>query len=179
MLQQLQNLASDNTIRLGTRLTIHGYQTCPLLEFFPTIGAWTNVMLCFSESWVEDCLEVNFRYVDYQPLAHLSYSSYVCCRSVRVTRAKRYLSVRVSINVSIPKRLQISCSIDLCYIKIICCIWNIHSHSCTRNYENCDIQGGAIHITTSMQQSWRWCSHGRKAFECLITLKCPLQISLL
>ena len=49
--------------------------------------------------------------------AHLSYSSYVCWRSVCATRAKRYLSVQVSINVSIPKVFQINCSIDLCYIK--------------------------------------------------------------
>ena len=49
--------------------------------------------------------------------AHLSYSSYVCWRSVCATRAKCYLSVQVSINVSIPKGFQINCSIDLCYIK--------------------------------------------------------------
>ena len=40
-----------------------------------------NVLL--SEYRVEDCLELNFRYVDYQPLAHLSYSSYVCWRCVK------------------------------------------------------------------------------------------------
>ena len=72
----------------------------------------------FAESRVEDCLELNFRYVDYQPLALLSYSAYVCWRSVRETRVKRYSRVQVSINISIPKRFQINCSIDLCYIKI-------------------------------------------------------------
>ena len=37
MLQQLQYLASDNII--------HGYQTCPLVEFFfPRIGARMDVM---------------------------------------------------------------------------------------------------------------------------------------
>ena len=37
MLQQLQNLASDDII--------HGYQTCPLVEsFFPRMGAWTDVV---------------------------------------------------------------------------------------------------------------------------------------
>ena len=74
MLQQIQNLSSDNTM--------HDYQTCPLLEF-----------ACNAESWVEHCLELNFRYVDYQALVQLSYSSCICWRSVRATRAKRYLSV--------------------------------------------------------------------------------------
>ena len=37
MLQQLQNLASDDII--------HGYQTCPLVEYlFPRTGARTGVM---------------------------------------------------------------------------------------------------------------------------------------
>ena len=54
----------------------------------------------FAKSRVEDCLELNFRYVDYQPLVYLSYSSYVCWISVRETRAKCFLSVRVSINAS-------------------------------------------------------------------------------
>ena len=92
----------------------------------------------FAESWVEDCLELNFRYVDYQPLALLSYSSYVCWRSVR--RVEHYLRVRVSIIVSIHKRFQINCSIDLCYIKIAV-------SETLPLHENCDIQGGAIHIT--------------------------------
>ena len=38
-------------------------------------------------------------------------------RDVCATRAKHYLSVGVSINVSIPKGFQINCSTDLCYIK--------------------------------------------------------------
>ena len=50
----------------------------------------------FAESQVEDCLDMNFRYVNYQTLAHLSYSSYVCWISVCATRAKCFLSVRVS-----------------------------------------------------------------------------------
>ena len=54
MLQQLQNLANDDTL--------HGYQT------FPLLGAWTDNVL-FAESRVEDCLELKFRYVDYQPCA--------------------------------------------------------------------------------------------------------------
>ena len=65
MLQQLQNLASDDTI--------HGYQTCPLVEsFLPNSYK-------IAESQIEDCLELNFWYVDYQPLAVLPilYSSYV------------------------------------------------------------------------------------------------------
>ena len=52
--------------------------------------------MSFAKSRVEDCLELNFRYVDYQTLAYLSYSSYVCWISVRATRAKRFISVRVS-----------------------------------------------------------------------------------
>ena len=56
--------------------------------------------MSFAESQVEDCSELNFRYVDYQTLAHLSYSSYICWISVRATRAKRFLSDQVSINVS-------------------------------------------------------------------------------
>ena len=48
MLQPSQNLASDDTI--------HGYhQSCPLLEFFPRIDVF------FAESWVEECLELNFK----------------------------------------------------------------------------------------------------------------------
>ena len=66
MLQQLQNLASDDTI--------HGYQTRPLLEFFSENRCLNGFNVLFAESWVEDCLELNFRYVDCQPLAHLSYS---------------------------------------------------------------------------------------------------------
>ena len=74
----------------------YGYQTCPLVENRCLNGC--NVS--FAESWVEDFLELNFRYVDYQTLAHLSYSSCVCWISVRATRAQRFLSVRVSINAS-------------------------------------------------------------------------------
>ena len=110
MLQQLQTLASDGTI--------HGFQTCLLLGFFSENRCMNGCNVLFAESRVEDCLELNFRYVDYQPLAHLSYSSYVRWRSVHETRVKCYSRVQVSINVSIPKRFQIDCSIDLCYIKI-------------------------------------------------------------
>ena len=45
-------------------------------------------------------LELNFKYADYQTLAHLSYSSCVCLTSVRATRAQCFLSVRVIINAS-------------------------------------------------------------------------------
>ena len=92
MLQQSQNLASDNTI--------HSYQTCPLLEFFSENRYLNGCNVLLAESWVEDCLELNFSYLDYQPLVHLSYSFYVCWRFVRVTRVKHYLRVRVSINAS-------------------------------------------------------------------------------
>ena len=55
MLQQLQNLASDDIL--------HGYQTYPVVESFPMLER-----MSFAESRVEDCLELNFRYVDYQTL---------------------------------------------------------------------------------------------------------------
>ena len=60
------------------------------------------------------------------------------------TRAKRYLSVQVSINVSIPKGFQINCSIDLCYIKTA-----ISETLPLYSIELYDIQGAAIHITNS------------------------------
>ena len=56
--------------------------------------------ISFVLSRVEDCLELNFKYVDYQTLAHLSYSSCVCLTSVRAARAQRFLSVRVLISDS-------------------------------------------------------------------------------
>ena len=56
--------------------------------------------ISFAISRVEDCLELNFKYVDYQTLAHLSYSSCVCLTSVRAARAQRFLSVRVLISDS-------------------------------------------------------------------------------
>ena len=82
-------------------ILIHGYQTCPLVESF------SGCNVSFAE--VEDCLELNFRYVDYQTLAHLSYSSYVCWISVCAARAKRFLSVRVSINASKPDQNETHC----------------------------------------------------------------------
>ena len=85
-LQQLQNLARNDKI--------YGYQTCLLVESFSENRCLNKCNVLFAESLVEDCLELNFRYVDYQPLlAHRSYSSYVCWRSVRATGAKHFLSV--------------------------------------------------------------------------------------
>ena len=54
----------------------------------------------FAVSQIEDCLELNFRYVDYQTLAHLSCSSCVYWISARATRAQHFLSVRESISAS-------------------------------------------------------------------------------
>ena len=54
----------------------YDYQTCPLLESYRC-----NINILFVKSQIEDCLELNFKYVDYQTLAHLSYSSYVCWTS--------------------------------------------------------------------------------------------------
>ena len=56
--------------------------------------------ISFAISRVEDCLELNFKYIDYQTLAHLSYSSCVCLTSVHAARAQRFLSVRVLISDS-------------------------------------------------------------------------------
>ena len=56
--------------------------------------------ISFAISRVEDCLELNFKYVDYQTLAHLSYSSCACLTSVRAARVQRFLSVRVLISDS-------------------------------------------------------------------------------
>ena len=47
----VSNLASDDTI--------HGYQTCSLLQF-----CLNGCNVLFAESGVEDCLELNFRYAD-------------------------------------------------------------------------------------------------------------------
>ena len=65
------------------------------------VDRWLNrCNISFAISRVEECLELNFKYVDYQTLAHLSYSSCVCLTSVRATRAQRFLSVWVLINTS-------------------------------------------------------------------------------
>ena len=56
--------------------------------------------ISFAISRVEDCLELHFKYVDYQTFAHLSYSSCVCLTSVRAARAQCFLSVRVLISDS-------------------------------------------------------------------------------
>ena len=92
MLQQLQNLTSDDII--------HGYQTCPLIEFFSEDRCLNGCNVSFAVSQIEDCLELNFRYVDYQTLAHLSCNSCVYWISVRATRAQHFFSVRESISAS-------------------------------------------------------------------------------
>ena len=56
--------------------------------------------ISFAKSRVEDCLELNFKYVDYQTLAHLSYTSCVCWSSVHATRVQCFLSVQVLISAS-------------------------------------------------------------------------------
>ena len=52
MLQQLQNLTSDDII--------HGYQTCLLIESF--FRGQVFERMSFAVSQIEDCLELNFRY---------------------------------------------------------------------------------------------------------------------
>ena len=69
MLQQLQYLASDNT----------WLPDLSAIRIFSKNRRLKGCNVLFAESQVEDCLELNFRYVDYHPLTHLSYSSYVCC----------------------------------------------------------------------------------------------------
>ena len=54
----------------------------------------------FAVSQIEDCLELNFRYVDYQTLAHLSCSSCVYWIPVRATRVQCFISVQESISAS-------------------------------------------------------------------------------
>ena len=76
MLQQLQNLTSD--------YIIHGYQTCPLSEDRCLNGC--NVS--FAVSQIEDCLELNFRYVDYQTLAHLYPAVLVSTGSLRAQQER-------------------------------------------------------------------------------------------
>ena len=53
--------------------------------------------ISFAKSQVEDCLELNFKYADYQTLAYLFYSSSVCSVSASATRAQ---CVQVSISAS-------------------------------------------------------------------------------
>ena len=66
MLQQLQTLASDDIQYMAFRL-VHYWN-------FSENRCMNGCNVLFSEYRVEDCLEL---YIDYQPLAHLSYSSYV------------------------------------------------------------------------------------------------------
>jgi len=62
-------------------------------RFFTEDRCLNRCNISFAISRIEDCLELNFKYADYQTLAHLFYSS---CVSVRPTRAQRFLSVWVS-----------------------------------------------------------------------------------
>ena len=52
MLQQLRNLTSDDII--------HGYETCPLVESIFRGQVLNECNVSFTESRVEDCLELNF-----------------------------------------------------------------------------------------------------------------------
>ena len=63
-----------------------------------------------AKSRVEDCLELNFKYTNYQTLAHLSCSSYVCWTSGHTTRAQRFSSVRASISPSTVIRNESFCA---------------------------------------------------------------------
>ena len=81
MLQQLQNLASDNII--------HGYPTCLLVESFlfffsPENRCLNRCNVSFAESRVEDCLELNFRY-DYQTILQFLYLLDLCAHNKSAT----------------------------------------------------------------------------------------------
>ena len=68
--------------------------------FFSKDRCLNRCNIPFAKSLVEDCLELNFKYVDYQTLAHLSCNSYVCWTSEHATRVQRFLSVQASISPS-------------------------------------------------------------------------------
>ena len=92
MLQQLQNLASDDII--------HSYRTCPLVESFSENGCLNGSNVSFAESRVEDCLELNFMHVNYQTLAHLILQFLCLLDLCARNKGETFLSVRVSINAS-------------------------------------------------------------------------------
>ena len=80
--------------------------------------------ISFDISRVEDCLELNFKYVDYQTLAHLSYSSCVCLTSVHAARAQRFLSVRVLIGASLSEpHTSVTALLDACVCAVYVCVW--------------------------------------------------------
>ena len=68
--------------------------------FFSEDRCLKGCNVSFAVSQIENCLELNFRYVDYQTLAHLSYSSCVYWISAHATRVQHFLSVRESISAS-------------------------------------------------------------------------------
>ena len=55
--------------------------------------------ISFAKSWIEDCWELNFKYVNYQTLAYLSYISCVCWTSVH---AKKCSIFQVSKHQLVP-----------------------------------------------------------------------------
>ena len=69
MLQQLQNLASHDIT--------HVHQNCPLLSENRSLNGCNAL---FAESWVEECLELNFKHVDYQTLAQFLCLLDLCAR---------------------------------------------------------------------------------------------------
>ena len=90
----------------------------------------------------------NFRFVDYQPLAHLSYSFYACWRFVRATRAKCYyvseyqltslylkdFRSTVALTFAISKLLYLRhciscCSNDLSLLLLCLDLWSLRSEN--------------------------------------------------
>ena len=67
--------------------------------FFSNDRCLNRCNISFAKSWVEDCLELNFKHIAHQTLAHLSCNFYVCWTSGGATRA-RFLSVQASVGPS-------------------------------------------------------------------------------
>ena len=59
---------------------LRNYQICPLI-LFSEDKCLNSCKSLFVESQTEDCLELNFKYIDYETLAYLYHSSYVCWTS--------------------------------------------------------------------------------------------------
>ena len=73
--------------------------------------------ISFAKSRVEDCLELNFKYVDYQTLAHAPILQFLCLGDLCAhNKSATFLSVRASISSSICKfdKVLYICVIHAC-----------------------------------------------------------------
>ena len=64
--------------------------------FFSEDKCLNSCKSLFAESQTEDCLELNFKNIDYETLAYRYHSSYVCWTSARANTVHCLLSVQVS-----------------------------------------------------------------------------------